>query len=162
LLFSRQFICWPAVDLFRRKRRWHLLETSYTLGRKFLKLCSVKYWRAVGALRFAVGVVCVGSEAEPEAGGVALAAARIKLNQPCGPPKKQDKNPRRQGIKGPKVPDLTKACQMAYCIDYIVGGFSLRLVDDQSAVERRRLWLARHASPVVQPEHKMMLGKRSI
>src|SRR5260370_36858182 len=42
------------------------------------------------------------------------------------------------------MPDLPEPCQVAHCIDDIVRRFSFGLVDDESAVKRRRLRLAWH------------------
>jgi hypothetical protein len=40
--------------------------------------------------------------------------------------------------------DLPEACQMAHRIDHVVRRFPSRLVDDERAVDWRRLWLSWH------------------
>jgi hypothetical protein len=42
------------------------------------------------------------------------------------------------------MPDLPESCEVAHRIHHIVRRFSFRLVDDERAVKRRRLWLAWH------------------
>jgi hypothetical protein len=41
--------------------------------------------------------------------------------------------------------DLPEARQVSHGIDNIVGRFTFRLVDDERAFKRRRLWLSLHS-----------------
>ena len=40
--------------------------------------------------------------------------------------------------------DLAESGKVADCVDDVVRGFALRLVDDERAVERSGLWFAGH------------------
>ncbi len=40
--------------------------------------------------------------------------------------------------------DLAESGEVADRVDDVVGGFALRFIDDQGAVERSGLWLAGH------------------
>jgi hypothetical protein len=41
--------------------------------------------------------------------------------------------------------DLAEPRQMTHGINHVVRRFPFRLVDDERAVDRRRLWLSRHS-----------------
>src|SRR6266576_5661622 len=96
-------------------------------------------------MRFAVGIVRICREPEPKARLISLAAPGVKLHQTRGPAEQQHKNARRQRIERAQVSDLPEACQMTHRIDHVVRRFPFRLVDDERAVDRRRLWLSLHS-----------------
>src|SRR5581483_2692610 len=98
----------------------------------------------VWADRRAVRIVAIGGEAEAEARGVALAAARIELHEARGAAKQKNENAGGKGIERAKMADLAETGEVAHRVHDVVGSLAFRLVNDQSAVEGSGLGLARH------------------
>src|SRR6476661_3405455 len=99
----------------------------------------------VGALGLAVRVIRIRGKAETKSCGITFAAAGIKLDQARGPSQQQNEYSGGERVQCADVADLTKSSEMADGVDNVVRRFALRFVDDQGAVKRRGLWLARHA-----------------
>ena len=89
----------------------------------------------VGTLRFPFGVVGIGGKAESETGGVTFAAAGIELHEASGFAEQQNQDTLGERIEGAQMADLAEAGEVADRVHDVVGGFALRLVDDQSAIE---------------------------
>src|SRR5579885_2789379 len=144
LFLAGQLVSGPAVNFFGGKYGRHLLEASNTLGGKPLEHARIESGAGVRALRFAIGVVRVGGEAEAEARGVALSPAGIEARKPRRAPEEQNQDSCREGIERAEMADLAEASEMPDGIDHVVRRLALGLVDDQSAIEGRGLRLARH------------------
>ncbi len=145
LFFARQFIGRAPLHFLRGKRRRHLLESPGALRRKFLQRRNIQRRRGVRPLRLAIGIVRIRREPEPEARLIPLAAPGIELHQPRRSAKQQHKNTGGQRIERAQVPDLPEARQMTHRINNVVRRLSFRLIDDERAVVRRRLWLSWHS-----------------
>src|ERR1700676_780985 len=137
------------MHFLRGKRRRRLFEPSDALGGEPFKHRLVENGRRIGALRFSIGIVGVGGEAERESGGVALAPASVELHQPGGAPKQQYENSGGQRVERSQVADLPESREMAHRIDDVVGSLALGLVDHKGAVKGRWLRLAWHS--VLEP-----------
>jgi hypothetical protein len=95
-------------------------------------------------LRLSLGVVGVGGEAKTEAGSVAFAAARIKLDEAGSLAEEQYENTSGKRIESAEMADLAEAGEMADRVDNVVRGLALRLVDYESAIEGCGLWFTGH------------------
>jgi len=144
LIFSGQFVGRAAVNFFGREGRGHLGKEADALLGKLFESGFVEDRRIVRALRLTFRVVSVGGEAETEAGGVALAAAGIKLNEASGAAEEKYEDACGERIESAEMADLAESGEVADGIDDVVGSFALRLVDDQSAVEGSGLRFAGH------------------
>lgn len=145
LIFAREFIGRPAVNLFGGEHWGHLLKNADALAGEFFKKRPAKNGgRRVWTLRLSLGIVSVGSKSETEAGGVAFAAAGIKLDEASGLTKQKNQHASSERIESAEMSDLAETGKVADGIDNVMGSFALGLVDDQSAVEGCGLWFAGH------------------
>ncbi len=110
----------------------------------FSRIAASSAGAAVRPLGFPVRIVSIRRKTKPEARRVALPAPVVKLHQPRSSSEQQHQNARRQRIERAKMPNLPESREVPHRIDDIVGSFSPRLIDDERAVERRRLRLAWH------------------
>ena len=135
LVSASQFVSGTAVNLFCGEGGRHLREAADAFVGKFFESGAIERGSGVGALRLAFGVVSIGGEAEAEAGGVAFAAAGIKLDEAGGAPEEQDEDAGGERVERSEMSDLTKAGEMANGVDDVMRGLAWRLVDDERAVE---------------------------
>src|SRR5215813_4798407 len=133
------------MNLLGGKRRRHLRKDADALAGHSLQQRPVERRGGIGSLRLTLRVVGVGRKTEAETCGIALSPARIKLHQPRGFAKQQDQHAGGQRIERAQMPDLPEAGQVAHGVHHVVGSLSGRLVDDKRAIERGRLWFARHS-----------------
>ena len=145
LIFASEFVGGAAVNFFGGESGRHLLEDASAVAGKFFKERAIeRSGRRIGALRLAFGIVSVGGEAKTEAGGVAFAAARIKLDEASGFAEEENEDTGGERIERAEMADLTEAGEVADCVNNVVRSFALGLVDDESAVEGSGLWFAGH------------------
>src|SRR5262249_33671684 len=128
-----------AVHFFCRKNRRHLGETADAFGGKSFERGSIQSSGIIRTLHFSVGVIRVRRKAKAKAGRVPFATAGIELGEPRGAPKQENEYAGGKGIKRAKMADLPETGEVANRVNHIVRRLSLRLVDNERTVKRRRL-----------------------
>src|SRR5487761_252134 len=142
--FARELVRGAPVNFFRGECRGHLLDApDESRGIAFERI-TIQCRRAVRTLRLSVGIVSVGRVAKAHGAVVTLAASRIKPRETRGAAEKQDEDAGRQRIKRAQMADLAKANQAAHRLDDIVRRFAGWLVDDERAIDVRRLNISWH------------------
>src|SRR6266481_1333764 len=144
LILARQFIRRPPVDFLGGKNRGHLLEAPRGFRRQPLQRFALQHRRRIRSRRLPFRVKRVRGIAKAETGGVALSPPGIKSHKASGFSQQQNQDAGRQWIEGAQMPDLPESRKMPHRIHDVVRSLTLRLVDDQGAVKRGGLWLARH------------------
>jgi len=119
-----------------------LREKANALVGEFFEHGFVEDRRIVRTLRLAFGVVSVGGKAETKAGGVAFAAARIKLDKASGAAEEEYQDASGERIERAEMADLAESGEVADGVNDVVRSFALRLVDDEGTVEGSGLWFA--------------------
>ena len=132
------------MNFFGGVNRRHLREEADAFVSQFFESGAIENGRLVRALRPAFRIVSVGGETKTVTGGIAFAASRIELHEASGASEKQHQDAGGEGIKRTEMTNLAESCEVADRVDDIVRGFTLRLVDDERAVERGGLWFAGH------------------
>ena len=130
------------MNFFGGEGRGHLGEKANAFVGEFFESGFVEDRRIVRTLRLAFGVVSVGGKAETEAGGIAFAAAGIKLDEASGAAEEQNEDTGGERIERTEMADLAESGEVADGVHNVVRSFALRLVDDEGAVEGSGLWFA--------------------
>ena len=132
------------MNFFCGKYRRHLGEQADAFIGKFFEGAAVEGRRGVRTLGLTFGIVSVSGKTKTETSGVAFAAAGIKLDQARSATEKKYEDTGGQRIERTEMANLAKSGEMANGVNDVVRGFSLRLIDDQRAIEGSGLWLAGH------------------
>jgi hypothetical protein len=133
-----------AGNFLRGVRRRSLEKVACEFGDKRIHFLPRKLRRLVGTRGLAVGVVRVCGVTEAHGARIALPAAGIKARESRGPAEQQHQDARSQGVERAQVADLPESQQPANHFDCIVRGSAPGFLDDEGAVNRRRLGLAWH------------------
>ena len=144
LILAGEFVGGTPSDFLGGKNRRQLLEAAQGLVGESLELDAIEINGNFGRLRSALGVVSIGGVAETESSGVALATAGVEADKARGFAKEKDEHAGGKRVECAEMADLAEPGKMADRVDDIVRRFALRLVDDERAIEGRRLWLAGH------------------
>src|SRR5205807_7308876 len=115
-------------------------KDAYAFIGEFFEHGAIELGSSVRSLRPALGIIGVGGKTETDAGGVTFAAAGIELHQARGTSKQEDEDTGGERVERTKMADLAKSGETPNGVDDVVGSFSLRLVNDERAVERSGLW----------------------
>ena len=147
---ARQFVRRAAVNFLRGIGRRHLQKTADALRSEPFDFRAIDLRGRVRTERRAIGVVGVRGETEAERGVVAFAASHIKLRKARGAAEQQHQDAGRQRVQRAKMADLPEAHDAADGFHHIMRSPPARLVNDQSAVQRRGLRFSWHGEFVAQ------------
>jgi len=135
-LFSSQFVRGDAVDFLGGKGRRDLVDEAVEFGSEFLEIIQ-SHTRPYGrqfTQGFTIGVVSIGGKAETDHAFVGLFGGNIKLRQAGERSGDEGEHAGGKRIERAKMADGALLENTAHAVDYVVGGPTGGLVDDDDAI----------------------------
>ena len=131
---SRQFVGGDSVYFLGREWWRHLRDEAAEFGSEFLEIVQAGAGGANFAQRFTIGVISIGGKAEADHAFVGFLGSGVELRQSGERSGDEWEDAGGKRIERAEMADRTLLENAAHAVDYVVGGPTGGLVDDDDAI----------------------------